>query len=356
MCLSFDVSASCHHMAFGDSTGSLHLFSTNSSTFNTFSRDTEFPDAVILDHLPQISVTDELASYASIPMPVTSHTLSSDWPSQFIEPGYRPPPEVDRQILQSMKMVGNIGYAPNPGTFRRNQIRYRTDFGPSSPVKMNNNTGLGGHSSSPVSHSAPKGPMPGFNPIHHVPNPFSGEHGHVMSPSHRGGKHHAPHGHHPTAHGFHGKPISGKFSVPKRYARFEWKKGAFEEADPDTFNRTKFSGLEAITVNSYCNAMIQVLYHLDYLRRSLLNHLCKKEACLTCELGFLFHMMDKSKTFPCLGSNFLRTFRVVPEASALGLILQENQSKQRSLLLRLIQVFDPLHLKAYLVVKNYRPH
>lgn len=120
MCLSFDVSSSCHHMAFGDSAGTLNLFSSNSSAmFNSFSRDTEFADPV--ETFPPMSIADDMACLASIPLPLLSSPLSSDWPAHLIQPGYRKNPEIDPQLLQSMKMVGTIGYAPNPGTFRRNQ-------------------------------------------------------------------------------------------------------------------------------------------------------------------------------------------------------------------------------------------
>ncbi|XP_063707749.1 PAN2-PAN3 deadenylation complex catalytic subunit PAN2-like [Culicoides brevitarsis] len=283
-CLSFDISSTTQAMVFGDQAGKINLVGSIGLVqpkFNGYSRPTEFADPI--QPLPFVPINDYSFPMASIPLPKVSsehEKLSSDMPEDLMRHQHLKPKPIDAEILENMKMKGPIGYALNPKKTIRNIIPY-------------------------YQHSL--------------------QNDQVMTPINKAKTNHE----------------NGIKMIPKRYRKAEIKfsKVGTQDIDYDKYNQTDFIGLEAILPNAYCNPMLQVLYFINPLRKMLLSHSCNREHCISCELGFLFHMFDISSppNPPCQASNFLRVFRTVPEASALGLILSDRNTDNGHNLLSLIQ-------------------
>uniref|UniRef100_A0A0L8I679 USP domain-containing protein n=1 Tax=Octopus bimaculoides TaxID=37653 RepID=A0A0L8I679_OCTBM len=309
--MSFDVSPTCQSMAFGDSTGYIHLFSTSDqAAFNAYPEQPEFADPVsnlmIPEHLGRafsrvvaavvvvvvlirvatrvepvtpMHINDELAPLSIIPMTYPSGvTLLSDWPAQLCQKVYRAHKPVEPELLRTMKMRHNVGYAPNPGTTHRNQVPY--------DLKNESNN---------------------YNKS--IPESSNGRDDALVN-------------------------------IPKRYRKVEIKysKLGIDDFEFRYYNKTNFAGLETQIPNAYCNGMLQVLYFIEPLRCAMKSHLCEREFCLACELGFLFHMLDEQKGQTCQANNFLRAFRTIPEASALELIIGDHDQLQgKANFTRLIQ-------------------
>lgn len=121
--------------------------------------------------------------------------------------------------------------------------------------------------------------------------------------------------------------------ISKEYARVTIKIPRFGlyAFDFSSYNKTNYTGLDNLLPNSYCNPIIQLLYFIPSIRASMRNHLCERENCLTCELGFLFHMLDHGKGNMVEPRNFLRALRQLPEAGGLGLLdVHENNTTIQS--------------------------
>ncbi|XP_073956897.1 PAN2-PAN3 deadenylation complex catalytic subunit PAN2 isoform X2 [Choristoneura fumiferana] len=156
---------------------------------------------------------------------------------------------------------------------------------------------------------------------------------------------------------FAAKMTENKFAtqpIPKHYQKMDLRFNKHSHSEDGVNSKCGLPGLEAILPNSYCNSMLQVLYNTPSVKSTLLAHTCAKEFCLSCELGFLFRMLDSSGGAPCQATNFLRAFRTVPEAAALGLILPDRGPDPRVDLVALIQSWNRfiLHQMHYEILET----
>lgn len=100
-------------------------------------------------------------------------------------------------------------------------------------------------------------------------------------------------------------PLRREWSIPKEYARVTIvipKLGLYA-FDFSSYNKTHFTGLDNLLPNSYVNSFLQVLYFQPIIHQYCLQHLCERENCLMCQLGFLFrknkHSNNNDKKILC---------------------------------------------------------
>lgn len=300
-CLSFDISTTSQVIAFGDQSGHINRVCTaaagtspNEPRYNAFSSDTEFADPVT--PVPFVAIDELGFPLSSIPLPplTTGTRWLSDFPPQLLEYRFRRAKPADTEIVANMKMQGPIGYSPNPKHMRRNQCPYVMEGGSGAGGASGSTGGVGGNGG--VGGGGGSGGGGGGNNVggssyshHHRHQSATPTNGMMMMMMMKNGM--------MGGGGGGGGAGSGDVRmIPKRYRKVDVKytKLGAQEFDFDQHNQTGFAGLEATLPNAYCNAMLQVLYFMEPLRRALLAHACTKEFCLSCELGFLFHMLDTS--------------------------------------------------------------
>uniref|UniRef100_A0A673XRI1 PAN2-PAN3 deadenylation complex catalytic subunit PAN2 n=1 Tax=Salmo trutta TaxID=8032 RepID=A0A673XRI1_SALTR len=276
--MSFDVSSSKQALAFGDPGGGVHLWSDAPEvSYNVYSRESEFAMPCLVDSLPQLDWSRDLLPLSLIPMPFTS---SEPLLSDWVTTQATPSPRRAPPVdPEILRTMKTVGF-----------IGY-----------------------APNPRTPPRNQVP--YKIKEVELDFDNyNQGVPESPI---GRDEEPH----------------LYMVPTKYRKvtIKYSKLGLEDFDFKHYNRTLFAGLEPHIPNAYCNCMIQV---------KIGNVWCCI-SCLACELGFLFHMLHLSRGDPCQASNFLRAFRTIPEASALGLILADSDEQTgKARLGRLIQSWN----------------
>lgn len=134
--------------------------------------------------------------------------------------------------------------------------------------------------------------------------------------------------------------------VPKMYRRLVLKRAKLmaEDFNYRNYNATPFSGVDFCHGNAYVCPFLLALHHEAALRRRVAAHLCHREFCLACEMGFLGAMLHQaaghvpvsvrssSSTLPppcpalLKAGNLLRALRAMKEAAGLGLLVGEEEA------------------------------
>lgn len=81
--------------------------------------------------------------------------------------------------------------------------------------------------------------------------------------------------------------------TPLRLGRF-----GISSVDFSVYNTTSFAGFENASKNAYAHAALQLLYFLPEARHACLAHGCDDAACLACEVGTVFSMLDSLRSVP----------------------------------------------------------
>ncbi|KAJ3187322.1 poly(A)-specific ribonuclease [Gaertneriomyces sp. JEL0708] len=292
-------SSSGNMLALGDSSGGIYLWTDEESPkVNPFSRETEFCD----DPAPQrpVQITDA-SPLSLVGLPYYSTPLLSAWPSNLTFEIGQPPPRIPPEVMANVKMIDFVGYAKTPAGLHRNQnvalskkLRKTDADGPKFRSEQERERWFGKTTYNPENHrSKSSTPQPQTN----------------------------------SAAATSGN--STTVSKPYRHIEIKYSKFGVEDFDFGFYNRTPYGGLETHIRNSYTNSLLQVLFFTSPLREVCKRHIqsaCPKEWCLSCELGFLFRMLEDSRGTNCQATNFLRGFGKMTQAAALGLFEPEEPS------------------------------
>ncbi|KAF7323198.1 PAN2-PAN3 deadenylation complex catalytic subunit PAN2 [Mycena chlorophos] len=257
------------YIACGDADGMVHLLTQadeeSDLPFNGFDgQPLEIPDRPA--PVPDIEWTDS-TPLSSIGMPYYDSKLLSSWTPLLISGSlqYPPPPKIPPQVLASIKQNDNIAYAALPKELkgRRNMVT--------------------------VGSRGKKGRFRSGKSRADEPDPDT--------------------------------PVwDSTSSIPRLYRKveIEYSKFGVEDFDFGFYNKTEYSGLETHILNSYTNALVQVMHYCPPIRHLAKSHIttnCAREHCLLCELGFVVRMLEDAHGINCQSSNFCKAVGILAHAS-----------------------------------------
>ncbi len=293
-----DVSSSGEVMMVADSLGFLHQWADREHPrLNSFPKTLEQP--TVLRQLPNVLPDDEHVPLSlfdtGVPGLRAGKNLLSTWPENmfFLQPQPVPPiPPLYLQNVQPARDGDSIMYSHVPRA--PGLLRYQHPF--PDPVRFFD----------PKLLQRDGDDMEPYSPV----RSNSGKTGIPLTPLAGGGN---------------ASSSSPGPAVPKPPGLYQEKTISYTKLgvsgfDFEFYNRTPFSGLENTLSNSYVNGAVQMLFYMPQVRSALMSHLCSREYCLSCELGLLFKMLERSAGTVCQASNLLRALEHMPRARQLDLV------------------------------------
>ncbi|EGN96198.1 hypothetical protein SERLA73DRAFT_170610 [Serpula lacrymans var. lacrymans S7.3] len=264
------VSSNGSFIAFGDSGGTVHLMTategdSDSLLFNGFEgQEIEWADPA--EEIPQIEWTVS-TPLNTIGLPHYNSQLLSSWTPQFVSssPNYPPPAKIPQQILNTMKTNDNVAYAALPKELKGRRNRAVVTPARDQGRFRSGNKGRNGPELEATTLD---------DSVEEVPRIY-------------------------------------------RKVEIEYSKFGVEDFDFGFYNHTAYSGLETHILNSYTNALVQVMSYSHAIRQLAKSHIttnCPREHCLLCELGFVVRMLEDAGGTNCQSSNFCKTVGVLAQA------------------------------------------
>ena len=300
------VSSSGDCISFSDSLGFLHHWTNElDAKVNVMSR----PVEIASPYVPPTQVVDAQTPLNVVGMPLYEQPLlSAEWPRRHIYTVSTQPPVIPTDVLARMKVIDGIGYAQyiRQGNTKRYQAVEHVELGRRGRSKSANGPKFRSEREREKIHrkateSAEQSPME-----------------------------------------TEGSWESGGFPSYYRRVEIRYSRFGIEDFDFGYYNRTWFAGLETHMTNSYCNSFLQLMYFTTALRKLVVGHMClgcDAEPCLSCELAFLFRMLESAPGTNCQATNFLRALDSLPQVRALGLI-EPDRPKLETPYATLIQNFS----------------
>ncbi|KAJ1724940.1 poly(A)-specific ribonuclease [Coemansia erecta] len=278
------------------------------------------------EQLLGVDFDDESVSLSAVGLgPVNERLLSSLYDRRMFDVG-RPINKVDASITGNLRQIDNVGYMFNPRKGRRNQQVFSRGW----RAKWRDGAAAG-QDDAELTMGRSK-----FLSQQQWRRGGSSNHGESRPESTQLGARSLASpvsSHSKSLRGADIVDLVGQLSVGKlppkhlQRMRIEYSRFGVEDFDFSLYNSTKCSGLEGDIANSYANALLQVIFYCKELRTVVLSHCatdCPETYCLSCQLGFLFRMLETADGASCHATQLLQVLADRPEAAALALLEDEN--------------------------------